>query len=181
MFKSREGLESIHAFRAAQQDLSTAGDHLLLLARCGNSEGEGPERLVTVKDPDSWPEDRLTSYVILLDGARRIRLLQVIPNSESGDWYEQDDHLFRPDGSIRYWEHYRGSFVPEEPMKAWLASAWSPDGQALDRVSRALGPEGKPWKGAKPTSPQSPPTHLGGLLVQHKLVEALSAAKVVLR
>lgn len=180
-FKTPGGREALAAFRVAQADLAKAPGNLLLLARCGDPEGKGPERLVVVKDADHWPEDRLVSYVVLLDGFRRIRLLQVVPNAESGDWYEQEDCLFRPDGSLQYWERYRGAFDPDEPAKTWIACAWSPEGAALDRASLQLDPDGKPWRGAAPRSVDPPPLRAKALIAQHRLAEALAAAKVDFR
>jgi len=177
-FKTSAGRTLVMKFRSAQSELPKAKDQLLLFARCGSPETNGPERLERVKDSESWPDDCLEMYVFLLDGFRQIRLMQIVPNSESGDWYEQQDFLFGPEGKLRYWERYFGSFNPDEPTKSWHAFAWSDNGSAIDHATQFLDPEGRPWNGREPKAPPRPPLSLRTLLDQLKLTRPLQATKV---
>ena len=106
--------------------------------------------------------------------------MQVVPNSESGDWFEQNDYLFAPNGALQYWEKYYGSFNPDEPSKAWYAFAWSQGGAVVDQASKFVDSDGHSWKGTKPQRPPLPPLQLKTLVDQYKLNGLLREAKVEL-
>lgn len=76
----------------------TAGPQLLLFAEIGEPDRKRPGPIVRVPRLGAWPEDTATSYVVVLDDNRRVRLFQESPVSFSGDWTLDLTHVFDEDG-----------------------------------------------------------------------------------
>jgi len=61
------------------QSLIKQGPQLLLFAEAGQPDRRGPGEVVRVERIGKWPDDTVTSYAIVLDDKRRVRLLQESP------------------------------------------------------------------------------------------------------
>ena len=70
------------------------GPRLLLFAETGNPEVDRTGPIVRVDGPDKWPDETLTSYLVVVDEQHRVRLLMQSPASASGDWSLELTHVF---------------------------------------------------------------------------------------
>ncbi|HET8542390.1 MAG TPA: hypothetical protein VFL83_21130 [Anaeromyxobacter sp.] len=93
--------------RAAQVE---SGRGRLLFAETGGPYGKEPGPIVPVADPDSWPDDAATSWIVVLDERRRVRLLQESPVSWSGDWSLDLTHVFDAEGRTVAFQRFSGFF-----------------------------------------------------------------------
>lgn len=66
-------------------------------------------KVVRVPDPNDWPETE-TSYALLRDDHRRIRVLQISPTSRSGDWSFTATFFFDTAGQVIILSRYFGTF-----------------------------------------------------------------------
>jgi hypothetical protein len=153
---------------------ANAGEaHVLLFAETGDPTSTKPGHIRAVQDPEHWPDDILTTYVLALDSEHRGRYLQIVPQSQSGDWNESQDFLFNDKGNLVFWR---------------LEFAWFHDGDVVSkfRVSIAFDDRGRTLErqqqGAKPNEHKLPelpdaPT-LKGLLAKLRIQNAARASGV---
>ncbi len=89
------------------------GPRLLLFAETGEPDSEGPGQIVRVARVGAWPDDTVTSYLIVLDGEHRVRLFQESPVSFSGDWSLDLTHVFDEAGRTVAFARVSGFFNSE--------------------------------------------------------------------
>ena len=82
----------------------------LLFAEVGDPGSKEPGRIVRVANPQSWPDDTVTSYSLVLDDRRRVRLLDESPVSFSGDWTLELTHVFDERGRTVAFERLSSFF-----------------------------------------------------------------------
>ncbi len=84
------------------------GRRRLLFAELGEPDRKEPGRIVRVANPQSWPDDTVTSYSLVVDERRHVRLLQQSPVSFSGDWSLELTHVFDERGRTVAFERRSG-------------------------------------------------------------------------
>ena len=93
--------------------LGSRGEGLRYVARLGKEgEGECVERtdsMVAVTDPDHWPDNTETSFVLLTKDGRVIASYES-PVSCSGDWNNTYTHVFDTAGNTVSFRRFSGFF-----------------------------------------------------------------------
>lgn len=104
--------------KAYDSDLNKISNRIKLFARVSDpiqSNKKGylipSDKIVSVSDPNSWPEDTVNSYIILLDESGFIATFEDVPSSESGDWSNSYTHYFDSKGNTLAFKRYSGFFM----------------------------------------------------------------------
>ncbi len=88
----------------------SSGPLLLLFAETGEPDRKGPGEIVRVARVGTWPDDTVTSYIIVLDEKHRVRLFQESPVSFSGDWSLNLTYMFDEKGRTVAFQRFSGFF-----------------------------------------------------------------------
>ncbi len=99
-------------------DLGKESPKLKLLARVADpikSKKEGflvpSDKIVSVPDPNSWPDDTVNSYLVLFDEFGSVVAFEDTPSSESGDWSNTYTYYFDKKGTTIAFKRYSGFFM----------------------------------------------------------------------
>ncbi len=99
-------------------ELSNSSFNLKLFSRLSDpiqSEKEGylvpSTKVVPVSDPNSWPDNTVDSYLVLLNRTGSVIAFEVSPISESGDWSNTYTHYFDEKGNTIAFKRYSGFFM----------------------------------------------------------------------
>jgi len=130
---------------ALEAQLNDPGKRLILLAETGDLASDTPGKVLLVPDAQHWPDDTLTSFVIAPDTSGHPEVLQIVPQSESGDWSEMESFLFDQKGRVRFWRHEFSWFGEGEVVSRYqVQCAWDAFGVPISRTA----------DGRKPTNHQ---------------------------
>jgi hypothetical protein len=134
-------------------DLGKESARLKLLARVADpikSKKEGylvpSAKIVNVPDPNSWPDDTVNSYLVLLDESASVVAFEDTPSSESGDWSNTYTHYFDTKGTTIAFKRYSGFFMgcPASVSKETSVYYYDEKHQLIQKEYTLVNEEGAP-------------------------------------
>jgi hypothetical protein len=134
-------------------DLAKESPSLKLLAQVADpikSKKEGylvpSDKIVSVPDPNSWPDDTVNSYLVLFDEFGSVVAFEETPSSESGDWSNTYTYYFDKKGTTIAFKRYSGFFMgcPASVSKETSVYYYAEKHQLIQKEYTLVNEEGAP-------------------------------------
>jgi len=134
-------------------DLRKDSPRLKLFARIADpikSKKEGylvpSNKIVSVPDPNSWPDDTVNSYLVLFDESSSVVAFEDTPSSESGDWSNTYTYYFDKKGTTIAFKRYSGFFMgcPASVSKETSVYYYDEKHQLIHKEYTLVNEEGAP-------------------------------------
>jgi hypothetical protein len=134
-------------------DLGKESPSLKLFAQVADpikSKKEGylvpSDKIVSVPDPNSWPDDTVNSYLVLFDEFGSVVAFEETPSSESGDWSNTYTYYFDKKGTTIAFKRYSGFFMgcPASVSKETSVYYYAEKHQLIQKEYTLVNEEGAP-------------------------------------